>query len=151
MATKCILKCRTAEMGAHVSECDSCHKMYIHYNSCKNRNCPMCQGMEVDEWIDKRQEDVLGIMLVYMVMASQFESLLAPFIIAFSIPFGFVGAIVMLYLKSHWKLYKDCRCSKPRRCRQSTSRIRTRCLPWPEFQRRLRCQPSFPLPQHCQS
>ena len=59
MATKCILKCRTAEMGAHVSECDSCHKMYIHYNSCKNRNCPMCQGMEVDEWIDKRQEDVL--------------------------------------------------------------------------------------------
>lgn len=59
MATKCILKCRTAEMGAHVSECDSCHKIYIHYNSCKNRNCPMCQGMEVDEWIDKRQEDVL--------------------------------------------------------------------------------------------
>lgn len=39
---------------------------------------------------------VLGIMLVYMVMASQFESLLAPFIIAFSIPFGFIGAIVML-------------------------------------------------------
>lgn len=59
MATKCILKCRTAEMGAHVSECDSCHKIYVHYNSCKNRNCPMCQGMEVDEWIDKRQEDVL--------------------------------------------------------------------------------------------
>lgn len=41
---------------------------------------------------------LLGIMLVYMVMASQFESLLAPFIIAFSIPFGFVGAIVMLLL-----------------------------------------------------
>ncbi len=39
---------------------------------------------------------LLGIMLVYMVMASQFESLLAPFIIAFSIPFGFIGAIVML-------------------------------------------------------
>ena len=41
---------------------------------------------------------LLGIMLVYMVMASQFESLLAPFIIAFSIPFGFIGAIVMLIL-----------------------------------------------------
>ena len=59
MATTCILKCRTAEMGAHVSECDNCHTSYIHYNSCKNRHCPMCQGMEVDEWIDKRQEDVL--------------------------------------------------------------------------------------------
>ena len=33
-----------------------------------------------------------------MVMASQFESLLAPFIIAFSIPFGFIGAIVMLII-----------------------------------------------------
>lgn len=41
---------------------------------------------------------LLGIMLVYMVMASQFESLLAPFIIAFSIPFGFIGAIVMLII-----------------------------------------------------
>ena len=58
-ATKCILKCWAAEMGAHVSECDSCLKTYVHYNSCKNRNCSMCQGMEVDEWIDKRQEDVL--------------------------------------------------------------------------------------------
>lgn len=41
---------------------------------------------------------LLGIMLVYMVMASQFESLLAPFIIAFSIPFGFIGAIIMLII-----------------------------------------------------
>lgn len=41
---------------------------------------------------------LLGIMLVYMVMASQFESLLSPFIIAFSIPFGFIGAIIMLLL-----------------------------------------------------
>ena len=41
---------------------------------------------------------LLGIMLVYMVMASQFESLLAPFIIVFSIPFGFIGAIIMLIL-----------------------------------------------------
>lgn len=41
---------------------------------------------------------LLGIMLVYMVMASQFESLFAPFIIAFSIPFGFIGAIIMLII-----------------------------------------------------
>ena len=59
LTAKCILNCRTAEMGAHVSECDSCHSRYIHYNSCKNRHCPMCQGMEVDEWIDLQQENVL--------------------------------------------------------------------------------------------
>lgn len=61
MVALCISKCRTNEMGANVSECESCHKRYIHYNSCKNRHCPMCQGMDVDEWIDKQQENVLDI------------------------------------------------------------------------------------------
>jgi len=36
---------------------------------------------------------VLGICLVYMVMAAQFESLLDPFIIMFAIPFTFIGVI----------------------------------------------------------
>jgi HAE1 family hydrophobic/amphiphilic exporter-1 len=39
---------------------------------------------------------VLGIALVYMVMAAQFESLLDPFIIMFSVPFTFVGVIIGL-------------------------------------------------------
>lgn len=56
---RCILSCRTSEMGAHISECESCGAKTIHYNSCKNRHCPMCQGMDVDEWIDLRREDVL--------------------------------------------------------------------------------------------
>ncbi|HEY9071437.1 MAG TPA: efflux RND transporter permease subunit [Candidatus Ozemobacteraceae bacterium] len=43
----------------------------------------------------------LGMILVYMVMASQFESLLAPFIIFLSIPFGFVGAVQILALTGH--------------------------------------------------
>lgn len=37
---------------------------------------------------------ILGIALVYMVMASQFESLLDPFIIMFAIPFTFIGIIL---------------------------------------------------------
>jgi len=37
---------------------------------------------------------ILGIALVYMVMAAQFESLLDPFIIMFSIPFTFTGVIL---------------------------------------------------------
>jgi multidrug efflux pump subunit AcrB len=37
---------------------------------------------------------LLGICLVYMVMAAQFESLLDPFIIMFSIPFTFIGVIL---------------------------------------------------------
>ena len=37
---------------------------------------------------------ILGIVLVYMVMAAQFESLLDPFIIMFAIPFTFIGVIL---------------------------------------------------------
>lgn len=38
----------------------------------------------------------LAIFLVYLVMASQFESLLHPFVIMFSIPLAFVGAVLAL-------------------------------------------------------
>ncbi len=40
----------------------------------------------------------LGMVLVYMVMASQFESYRDPFIIFLSIPFGIVGVIIALAL-----------------------------------------------------
>jgi HAE1 family hydrophobic/amphiphilic exporter-1 len=41
---------------------------------------------------------VLSLVLVYIVMASQFESLKMPFIIMFSIPFAFTGVILALYI-----------------------------------------------------
>lgn len=37
---------------------------------------------------------LLGIALVYMVMAAQFESLLDPFIVMFAIPFTFTGVVL---------------------------------------------------------
>ena len=40
----------------------------------------------------------LAIVLVYMVMASQFQSLVDPFIIMFSVPLGMVGVVWMLFL-----------------------------------------------------
>ena len=39
---------------------------------------------------------ILMILLVYMVMASQFESLMAPFVIMFSVPFALVGVLLGL-------------------------------------------------------
>lgn len=41
----------------------------------------------------------LAIFLVYLVMASQFESLLHPFVIMFTIPLGVVGSALALSLK----------------------------------------------------
>jgi len=41
---------------------------------------------------------VVSLILVYLVMASQFESLKMPFIIMFSIPFAFSGVAIALFL-----------------------------------------------------
>ena len=40
----------------------------------------------------------LAVFLVYIVMASQFESLIHPFIIIFTIPLAMIGVIIFLYL-----------------------------------------------------
>ena len=41
---------------------------------------------------------VLAIFLVYLVMASQFESLVHPFVILFTIPLALVGAVLALFV-----------------------------------------------------
>jgi HAE1 family hydrophobic/amphiphilic exporter-1 len=41
---------------------------------------------------------VLIVLLVYIVMATQFESMLMPFIIMFTLPFAFTGVFLALYL-----------------------------------------------------
>jgi HAE1 family hydrophobic/amphiphilic exporter-1 len=41
---------------------------------------------------------LLAVFLVYLVMASQFESLVQPFIIMFAIPFALIGVAAALYL-----------------------------------------------------
>jgi HAE1 family hydrophobic/amphiphilic exporter-1 len=41
---------------------------------------------------------VVSLILVYLIMASQFESLKMPFIIMFSIPFAFSGVAIALFL-----------------------------------------------------
>ena len=40
----------------------------------------------------------LALVLVYAIMASQFESYIAPFVIALAIPFGFAGSLVLLFV-----------------------------------------------------
>ncbi len=59
------------------------------------------QGLEMRRSLNSMIFAVsLAIFLVYLVMASQFESLLHPFVILFTVPFGLVGVIWSLYLTS---------------------------------------------------
>jgi HAE1 family hydrophobic/amphiphilic exporter-1 len=59
------------------------------------------QGEELQASIDSLLFALgLAIFLVYLVMASQFESLLHPFVIMFSIPLAMVGAALALWLSN---------------------------------------------------
>lgn len=67
---------------------------------------PQNTSIEFGGQIEQQQETfqdlflfmILSIFLVYIVMASQFESLLDPFIIMFSVPFSFVGVFLALMI-----------------------------------------------------
>lgn len=59
--------CRTARLGGHVYECDSCTQKQISYNSCRNRHCPKCQGGAQAAWLDARQADVLPVPYAHVV------------------------------------------------------------------------------------
>ncbi len=48
-----IIQCRTAELGGHLSQCDTCSFQKQAYNSCRNRHCPKCQYVKKAKWVDK--------------------------------------------------------------------------------------------------
>ena len=53
------LELQNRAYGANVSVCEDCGAVQIHYNSCRNRCCPMCQAVPKEMWMDARREDVL--------------------------------------------------------------------------------------------
>jgi len=53
---------------------------------------------QMDAFMDIGMLMLISLILVYLIMASQFESLKMPFIIMFSIPFAFSGVAIALFL-----------------------------------------------------
>jgi len=66
-AMSAILKCRTAELGAHMDTCESCGSVDISYNSCRNRHCPKCQTLSKERWIDNQKHDLLNVGYFHVV------------------------------------------------------------------------------------
>jgi HAE1 family hydrophobic/amphiphilic exporter-1 len=57
------------------------------------------QSEEMQESFESMQFAlILAVFLVYLVMASQFESLIHPFVILFTIPLALIGAVLALFL-----------------------------------------------------
>lgn len=62
-----IKKCRTADLGGHKDACTNCGCIRMSYNSCRNRHCPKCQGNKREEWIQKRNEELLPVPYFHVV------------------------------------------------------------------------------------
>lgn len=62
-----IARCRTASLGGHKCKCSSCgHERYF-YNSCRNRHCPGCQGVNRERWIMQRETELLPVAYYHIV------------------------------------------------------------------------------------
>ena len=62
-----IQMCRTSILGGHTDKCSDCGYQRNAYNSCRNRHCPKCQGMNQLKWIDKRVTDLLPVNYFHLV------------------------------------------------------------------------------------
>lgn len=62
-----IMKCKTPALGGNVSICQDCGHLEVHYNSCRNRHCPCCQGLVKEKWIDKRKSEVIDAPYFHVV------------------------------------------------------------------------------------
>lgn len=54
-----IMNCKTGAYGMNISVCDDCGVFQKHFNSCRNRCCPMCQAVTKEMWMDAQRENVL--------------------------------------------------------------------------------------------
>lgn len=62
-----VKRCRTAALGSHVDGCTDCGHLRISYNSCRNRHCPKCQGLQREQWIHAREAELLPVPYFHVV------------------------------------------------------------------------------------
>jgi len=62
-----IKNCRTGHFGAHLYMCPNCEKTHLLNNSCRNRNCPVCQGNKQRKWVEKQCSNLLNVPYYHVV------------------------------------------------------------------------------------
>ncbi len=62
-----IARCRTADLGGHWYLCPECGKSVLLFNSCRNRNCPTCQGNKRKIWVEKQCAQLLDVPYYHVV------------------------------------------------------------------------------------
>ena len=72
-AARAILNCKSGTLGCNISQCTDCGHMEFHNNSCRNRNCPNCQAILKEIWIDKRRAEVIDSPYFHVVFTVPHE------------------------------------------------------------------------------
>jgi len=72
-ASAAILACKTGSLGYNVSSCSECGYTQLHNNSCRNRNCPNCQAVNKEIWVDKRRAEVIDTPYFHVVFTLPHE------------------------------------------------------------------------------
>lgn len=75
-----ISACRTIGSGFNIEVCGACGFHKLHYNSCGDRNCPICRGLEKETWVDLRSSEVLDCAYYHAVFTCPHE--LSPLFLA---------------------------------------------------------------------
>lgn len=72
-AAVAILNCKSGKLGCNVSRCGNCGHMEFHNNSCRNRNCPECQAVLKEVWVDSRRAEVIDAPYFHVVFTLPHE------------------------------------------------------------------------------
>lgn len=70
---RALARCRTAALGGHLDRCAHCAYRAISYNSCRNRHCPKCLTHARDQWLAKRQQELLPVGYYHVVFTLPHE------------------------------------------------------------------------------
>ncbi len=72
-AAHSIMNCKSGALGVNISSCQDCGHTEIHNNSCRNRNCPNCQAVKKEIWVDKRRSEVIDSPYFHVVFTTPHE------------------------------------------------------------------------------
>lgn len=72
-AAQAIMNCKSGILGCNISQCTDCGHMEFHNNSCRNRNCPNCQAVLKEAWVDKRRAEVIDSPYFHVVFTLPHE------------------------------------------------------------------------------
>ena len=72
-AANAIINCKSGRLGCNLSQCSDCGHMEVHNNSCRNRNCPNCQAVLKEIWVDKRRAEVIDSPYFHVVFTLPHE------------------------------------------------------------------------------